>query len=180
MATNNPDYPTPFEEGDLELFTMKQIYSQLAKSGDSVIGHTCDCCGMYHQTQKRVLQPALVAFLVALADLIHNSRTNQKYFHVDYVFSHCKQLTGFKGKDYSVLWHFHLIEKEDDAKRTGRWTVSDIGWEFLQGKRRISDHYYKIPIVEKQYIYSTKRILISEVWDKDLPDFLDTNKLFGT
>ena len=126
----------------------------------------CPTCGHSIRKWRHTLTKGLVATLVKFAKAceVKGDRTLHLQDDVDLTYS--------QACNFQKLRYWGLVdpyEKDDGTRRTGRWTLTQLGLNFLSGQQALfrSVWTYRGKPVE----WDETRVLISDVSDKVAPYF---------
>lgn len=121
---------------------------------DDTDGITCPCCGQLAKRYRRKITSQIARALIAMHRHVHNYRSlldverfpeDQYHSHLirhdGSLYVHLPTLLG-KTADEAKAAYWQLIEplsavRDDGSYRTGWWTLTALGEEYVRGERRL-------------------------------------------
>jgi hypothetical protein len=109
-------------------------------------GVTCPCCQQYCRVYRRKLNSTMALALVLIYQYFKANR-NAKWLHVAAFLVKVKRDSSIAGGDVVKLRYWGLLERalgerEDGSDRIGRYRITELGKQFVEGRIAVPRYVY--------------------------------------
>ncbi|MEX2716777.1 MAG: hypothetical protein Q6370_010790 [Candidatus Sigynarchaeota archaeon] len=149
MIDNDSDNDS--EEEILHLHPVSLVFSGATAEDAKVFvqqnlqqGVTCPTCGQFCKVYRRKLNATMALALILIYQFFKNN-PHAEWLHVAAFLVKVKRDSSIAGGDVVKLRYWGLLERakgerDDGSDRVGRYRITELGRQFVEGKVKVASH----------------------------------------